>query len=138
MTQLKQKIGTNAYYFSCFNPTGHYRLDLNVEVQRNIAKNLLVVNKKMYAAVKAKESVDRSQIGNQSCFRNEKVNNFKFEMTPTWRLPDQGIFEFDYVYLLEKPTEEQQTPQDEVVDLLEWFETTYEHLKQYIDPKNKD
>jgi hypothetical protein len=135
---LKQQIGTNAYFFSSFNPTGHYRLDLNIEVQRNVAKNLLVTNKKMSAAVKAKECVDRSQVGNQSCFRNERVNNFKFEMTPNWRLPDQGIFEFDFVYLLERPTIEQETPQEEIVSLLEWFEATYEHLKQFIDPKNKD
>ena len=33
---------------------------------------------------------------------------------------------------------EEQTPQDEVVALLEWFEATYEHLKQFLDPKNKD
>jgi hypothetical protein len=64
LSQLKQEIGTNAYYFSSFNPTGRYRLNLNIEVQRNIAKNLLVMNKKMYAMVKAKEIVDKSQIGN--------------------------------------------------------------------------
>ena len=32
LSQLKQDIGTNAYYFSSFNPTGRYRLNLNVEV----------------------------------------------------------------------------------------------------------
>ena len=64
------------------------------------------MNKKMYAMIKAKETVDRSQIGNQSCFRNEKINNFKFEMAQNWRLPDNGIFEFDFIYLIDKPEQE--------------------------------
>ena len=61
------------------------------------------MNKKYYAMVKAKERTDQSLQGNQSCFRNERVNNFKFEMSPTWRLPDQGIFEFDFVYFVDRP-----------------------------------
>ena len=60
MSQLKNNIGTNAYYFSSFNPTGRYRLDLNIEVRRNIAKNLLVMNKTIFAMVKAKERTDQS------------------------------------------------------------------------------
>ena len=41
----------------------------------------MVMNKKVFAAIKAKETVDRSQQGNQSCFRNERINGFKFEMS---------------------------------------------------------
>ena len=68
----------------------------------------------MYAMVKAKECVDRSQVGNQSCFRNERINNFKFEMSQNWRLPDNGILEFDFVYLIDKPEEEKQTSPEDV------------------------
>jgi hypothetical protein len=89
-------------------------LNLNIEVQRNIAKNLLVMNKKMYAMIKAKECVDKSQVGNQSCFRNERVNNFKFEMSPNWRLPEQGIFECDFVYLIDRPEMEKQSSQEDI------------------------
>ena len=126
MTQLKNNIGTNAYYFSSFNPTGRYRLDLNIEVQRNIAKNLLVMNKTVFAMVKAKERTDQSQIGNQSCFRNERVNNFRFEMSPNWRLPEQGIFEFDFIYLVDRPEAINETHVDVIAILCEWFEGTYE------------
>lgn len=72
------------------------------------------MNKKLYAMIKAKECVDRSQVGNQSCFRNERVNNFKFEMTANWRLPEQGIFEFDFVYLIERPEPEKVSSTEDI------------------------
>lgn len=74
-------MGASAFYFSVFNPNGRYKLNLNISYQRDIAKVLMVMNKKVFAAIKAKETVDRSQQGNQSCFRNERINGFKFEMS---------------------------------------------------------
>jgi len=74
-------MGVSAFYFSVFNPNGRYKLNLNISYQRDIAKVLMVMNKKVFAAIKAKETVDRSQQGNQSCFRNERINGFKFEMS---------------------------------------------------------
>jgi hypothetical protein len=65
----------------------------------------MVMNKKVVAMVKAKEIVDRSQMGNQSCFRNERINGYKFEMSPTWKLPSTGTFEFDYVNMADRPHE---------------------------------
>lgn len=98
LTALKQKMGgTSALYFSCFNPNGRYRLDLSNDIERRIAKNLLVIGKGVTAKVTAKELCDRSQRGNGSCFRNERVDGYKFEMTPMWALPQGGIFEFDFV-----------------------------------------
>ena len=74
----------------------------------------MVMNKKVAAMIKAKEIVDRSQRGNQSCFRNERISGGKFEMSPTWKLPSAGTFEFDYVYMAERPHEAQQSTPDEI------------------------
>jgi lauroyl/myristoyl acyltransferase len=81
VSQMKQEMGASTLYFSCFNPTGKYKLNLSVSYQRDVAKVLMVMNKKVFAMIKAKEIVDRSQVGNQSCFRNERINGFKFEMS---------------------------------------------------------
>ena len=81
MSQVKKDMGTSQFYFSVFNPTGRYKLNLNVGYQRDVAKVLMVMNKKVQPMIKAKEITDRSQIGNQSCFRNERINNHKFEMS---------------------------------------------------------
>ena len=107
-------MGPSTFYFSCFNTNGRYKLKLNIAYQRDIAKVLMVMNKRVFAAIKAKEIVDRSQQGNQSNFRNERINGFKFEMSPTWKLPSSGTFEFDYVNMLDKPHEAQSSTPDEI------------------------
>lgn len=48
LTTLKQNMGANAYYFSCFNPNGRYRLNLNKPMDREIAKTLFLIYKKNY------------------------------------------------------------------------------------------
>jgi hypothetical protein len=46
LSALKQKMGgAPVLYFSSFNPNGRYRLDLSNEVERRVAKNLIVINK---------------------------------------------------------------------------------------------
>jgi len=87
------------------------------------------MNKSIFKAIKAKEVVDRSQVGNQSCFRNERINKEKFKMSQTWKLPDQGIFEFDFVWMGPKPHEAEQSPMEDIQVLLEWFDMTYQQLK---------
>ena len=107
VSQLKQEMGASTLYFSCFNTTGRYKLNLSISYQREIAKVLMVMNKKVFAMIKAKEMVDRSQVGNQSCFRNERINGFKFEMSQTWKMPASGTFEFDYIQMVDRPHEAQ-------------------------------
>jgi len=61
LSALKQKMGgASALYFSCFNPNGRYRLDLSNEIERRIAKNLVVIGKGVTAKIAAKELCDRS------------------------------------------------------------------------------
>jgi len=57
-------MGVNAYYFSCFNPNGRYKLNLNKTIDREIAKTLFLIYKKNYQLIKDKTIADRSQRGN--------------------------------------------------------------------------
>ena len=56
--------GSEVLYFSSFNPNGRYRLDLSNEIERRVAKNLIVINKGVSARIVAKEISDRSRKGN--------------------------------------------------------------------------
>jgi hypothetical protein len=57
-------MGTHSYYFSCFNPTGRYRLNLNKYIERELAKIFLLLNKKVNNLIISKKIFDRSQLGN--------------------------------------------------------------------------
>jgi len=100
LSALTSKMGgAPVLYFSPFNPNGRYRLDLSNEIERRVAKNLIVINKGIQARIVAKELSDRSKRGNQSCFRNETINGYcdKDMDFNTWAVPQQGIFKFDFV-----------------------------------------
>lgn len=88
-----------AYYFSFWNPNGHYELNLGNPLEREIAMSLIVINKEAFKRIAAGEKADRSQYGNKSCFRNEKINSQSFLMSNEWVLPNQGILECDFVHL---------------------------------------
>lgn len=53
-------------------------------------------------------------MGNKSCFRNERLNCQAFIMSNEWTLPETGVFEFDYVYLIDIPNPDEVTPQEKI------------------------
>ena len=129
LTRLKENMGgTSVFYFSCFNPNGHYKLDLQNEIHREVAKCLYVINKGVMKQIAAKERSDRSQRGNQSCFRNESINGFKFEVNGLWKLPPTGILQFDFITFAQQPSEDQVSPEEDIQVLFEWFEMTNQQL----------
>jgi hypothetical protein len=60
MTHIKQKLGESTFYFSSFNPTGKYKLKLDDPIQRQVAKNIIFLNKNANKRIAAKEMADRS------------------------------------------------------------------------------
>jgi hypothetical protein len=96
LTKVAQKMG-RAYNFNYWNPNGHYELNLANEVERDVAATLFIMNKEMGKRIAAGERADRSQMGNKSCFRNEKFNTKLFIMQNDWQIPHSGVFEFDYM-----------------------------------------
>lgn len=94
----------DAFFFSFWNPTGHYALNLANIIEREIAMTLIVLNKEVNKFIVAGSMADRSQHGNKSCFRNEKFNGMAFNLESSeWILPQSGQFELDFVYLVDRP-----------------------------------
>lgn len=75
------------------------------------------------------EKADRSQMGNKSCFRNERYNSKAFIMPPDWQVPYTGSFEFDYMCLLDTPDAAQIIPDDQLATLISWFKARVEEDK---------
>lgn len=123
----------NAFYFPYWNPNGHYELNLANQVERDIAVTLIVLNKEAMKRVAAGEKADRSQMGNKSSFRNEKFNLKPFIITGEWQLPNTGVFEFDFMYLIDVPDPKDVMPDDQVQLLIQWFKQRADEDK--ADPK---
>jgi hypothetical protein len=86
LTKISQRMG-GSYFFNYWNPNGHYELNLANQVERDIAISLIILNKEASKRIAAGEKADRSQMGNKSCFRNEKFNSKLFVMSNDWALP---------------------------------------------------
>jgi hypothetical protein len=65
----------NAFNFSFWNPTGHYKLNLQHPIEREVAMMIIVINKEANRRILAGEMSDKSQMGNKSCMRNERYNS---------------------------------------------------------------
>ena len=85
-----KKMG-QAYFFSFWNPTGHYSLNLANKIERDIALTILVLNKEVGKKIAAGQKVDRSKYGNKSCFRNETFNGMTIIIDGDWVLPESGV-----------------------------------------------
>lgn len=104
LSKISSKMG-DAFFFSFWNPTGHYALNLASLIEREIAMTLIVLNKEVNKLIVAGSSADRSAHGNKSCFRNEKMNGMAFDLESSeWILPQSGLFELDFVYLVDRPS----------------------------------
>lgn len=99
---MAQKMG-RAYSFNYWNPNGHYELNLANDVERDVAVTLFIMNKETGKRIAAGEKADRSQMGNRSCFRNEKFNTKLFIMQNDWQIPHAGVLEFDFMMLVDIP-----------------------------------
>ena len=103
LSSVKKRLGTSTFYFSNNNPNGRYKLILDDPCQREVTRCLLLINRRVNQKITTKQLFDRSQMGNQSCFRNEKINGVPFTWRKTWKLPANGVFEFDFVTLDQRP-----------------------------------
>jgi len=68
----------DAYNFNFWNPNGHYKLNLANEVERKVATCLFVMNKEAKSLMEQGEMCDRSQHGNKSTWRGERLNGGRF------------------------------------------------------------
>lgn len=101
-----------AFSFNYWSPNGHYELNLANEVERDVAVSLFIMNKEVSKRVAGGEKADRSQMGNKSCFRNEKYNTKLFIMSNDWQVPRNGVLEFDFMQLIDVPDIKNVVPDD--------------------------
>ena len=127
-----------SYNFNYHNPTGHYRLRLNNKSEREVALTLLMFNRKYSSLIGQGILTDKSKMGNQSWFRNEKLihknslsygssllspevdpetGEFKesgipFIYNENFILPDYGILECDFIYLVNPPIKSDETSEE--------------------------
>ena len=83
---------------------------------------LFILNKEVFKRITAGEKADRSQMGNKSCFRNEKYNSKLFIMNNDWQVPQSGTFEFDFLMMIDVPDPKMALPDDQLAKLIEWFQ----------------
>lgn len=131
-----------SYTFTYYNPTGRYKLKLSNKPEREVAMTLLMFNRKYKLLVKQGDVTDRSKMGNQSCFRNEKISGESFTYTENFILPSHGLFECDFVYLVNPPHKDERTSddkQDMIKDLILSLEgnvenqiTAFRVLSEYL------
>ncbi len=86
-TNVCRKMG-QSFFFSFWNPTGHYELNLANFLQRDVAMSLIALNKEIMNKITEGLEIDRSQRGNKSCMRNEKHNGQVF----IWSVGKQTTF----------------------------------------------
>jgi len=87
LSKIHSKMN-DSYFFTFWNPTGHYSLNLGSIIEREIAMTLIVLNKEAFKLTTSGLTADRSKTGNKSCMRNEKLNGMNFVMDPNeWVLP---------------------------------------------------
>jgi len=120
------KVMNKCYYFSFWNPTGHYSLNLAHYLERELAMSLLVLNKETHKLMLEGLMADRSISGNKSCFRNETYNGSPFFIDPEYTLPQHGQFECDFVYLKSVPDPKDEIKANELILLKKFFEERIE------------
>ena len=60
LSNARKASGAGSLYFSSFNPNGRHRLNLAVYAEREVAKCLVAINKRVNTKIVAKKMCDRS------------------------------------------------------------------------------
>ena len=106
LSRLENRMGS-LFNFVPRNPTGHYRLELASEADRQIAVMLIKISseEKTERRGHAKNYVNSSQRGDWDNWRNESIDEldgsgpeeFDFDENKPISIPQHGTLEFDYV-----------------------------------------
>ena len=71
----------------------------SVHAGRRIADELVSSSNRIAKLLEKNKLFDRSQAGNRSCLRNETWQYAAVSIGPDFKVPHEGVFEFDFVYL---------------------------------------
>lgn len=99
----EQKIEVKAkmrslLFFNGEHADGHYRLNLAIKLQREVAHRCVVVSSWMRARSLAAGRRDLSHLGNHDCLRHTWHAGYRFAFNSAeWQVPGFETFEFDFV-----------------------------------------
>jgi len=85
-------------YFNVENPTGHYKFDLGMSTDYNVAEQLVLVDRWEANVDYRLKRFDTSQKGNRSHFRNERFQDreLPYSSLAEFNMPEHDVLEFDY------------------------------------------
>ena len=96
--KLEDEMGC-LFHFTPQNPTGHYELNLDIENDRKLMRQLIEINNddKRWAMERSgREDVSRD--GDWEHFRNGVYKSKPIKLHAEWEVPREGVLEFDYVH----------------------------------------
>eukprot|EP00948_MAST-09A_sp_MAST-9A-sp1_P000824 g824.t1 len=122
--RLQKRLGA-LYDYSDSNPTGHYSLDLANHNDFYVAQQIMLTDVEENLRKKENNTVDVSQFGNYSNFRNAVFNDKAIELSPHFTLKHEGFLSFDYVSTLRPPADAECISSERLQNELEYMAVQY-------------
>jgi len=99
--QVEAKLGIVAFTFDPNNATGFHKLNLTNSFQREVMMRLIEIrNSQRKDVSRWKSHLNRGTSSREDLelvFRNLKLNGVPFSYTSSWRVPELGVIEVDFV-----------------------------------------
>ena len=94
--------------FTPGNPTGHHRLDLSKQAERDVALHLMRCKNTQQVEEDAEREACSHRVGGKRVkfdrsWRNASLNRKPFAFDPAWVLPRTGTLELDFVEIIRPP-----------------------------------
>ena len=94
-------LGVTSLTFTRHNPTGHYRLRLHDQTEREICLRLIECRGEQSKRLSQIEAYYKNRTSKRDMiervWRNCKFNNAKMDFDMSWKMPERGVIEFDFV-----------------------------------------
>ena len=134
LAELKAELG-GSYAFNRHNATGHYVLNLDNEYDQMVIRRLKEISSEERKTRQKNELLDLSQKGNGEGWRNETLDEEPIVIdSNTWKLPTDGILEFDFISFKRPPA---QTPACSVDEFKEFISQIVAILRFGADGKSR-
>ena len=105
--QAEEKLGIVAFTFDQNNPTGFHKLNLSNRFEREVMMRLIELRNSQSKDVSQwRKHLNRATSGREEfeiVFRNLKHNGIPFVYSSSWRVPDRGAMEMDFVDIRKPP-----------------------------------
>ena len=123
-------LGVVSSSFTRNNPTGRYKLNLKDKAEREVCMRLIECRSEQSKRLAQLEAYYKSRTGRRDpierTWRNCTFDKKPFDFDMSWKVPEKGVIEFDFVHL-KKPTCEDKPLTDE-----EFFSYCKKHLEPFI------